>query len=131
MLRRPTAARLPAAPGEAQLALAGLRVTEMLADDSNHRAQLMDALAGPAAAALAAPVPEFESAWCGGAPFVPSNAAGCKEVWVPGSGQRRSAQALGHTIYVVRSGGRHRLPHGSSLASTTIIDARLRSMALH
>jgi hypothetical protein len=67
VLRRPTAARLPAAPGEAQLALAGLRVTEMLADDSNHRAQLMDALAGPAAAALAAPAPEFESSWCGGA----------------------------------------------------------------
>ena len=54
-------------PGEAQLALAGLRVVEMLADDSNHRAQLMDALAGPAAAALAAPAPEFESSWCGGA----------------------------------------------------------------
>jgi hypothetical protein len=67
VLRRPGAAKLPAAPGEAQLALAGLRVVEMLADDSNHRAQLMDALAGPAAGALAAPVPEFESSWCGGA----------------------------------------------------------------
>lgn len=66
-LRRPSAVKVSTAPGESQLALASLRATEMLADDSNHRAQLMDILAGPAAAALSLSAPDFESAWCGGA----------------------------------------------------------------
>ncbi len=66
VLRRPPVARVPTVPGEAQLALASLRASEMLGDDSNHRAALMDALAAPIAAVLAAPRADFESLWCGG-----------------------------------------------------------------
>ena len=67
VFRRPSAQHAPVAPGEAQMALNTLRLTEELANDSNFRLDVMQQLHAPLAAALALPGPAFVSCWCGGA----------------------------------------------------------------
>lgn len=66
MLRRPDARAAGVAPGEAQLALNTLRLAEELANDSNFRLDLMQALHAAIACALSLPRDDFESLWCGG-----------------------------------------------------------------
>lgn len=72
LLRRFAAAEdHPHTAGEAQMGLNTLRAVEVLSDDSNFRQGVMEALAGPLAAALLLDPPRFRSAWCAGEPRRP------------------------------------------------------------